>query len=280
MKAQALPSCFILLVLALPSRTAAQVKASWEAKAENFHFRVKNIEYFIDRFNNQPEGQGYIRVPDRADTAAYLHWLQERDAAIFSLVDYPVFLQGKPDRNSLLEFFRNVNNPYQPQFIAFTDSLWFAVIEFQGTLDAKPITAKVVLNVMQTGAVTEWSLRRFVSASMAMDYRYSGSIRFVPSVHGTDFMGVRIAFADAEWVSKTLAANGNASAAWLSWLYSGRLSLTQITSISYHFTQLPGWVLTSTYVNRESKNSGWLVNELLPLTDPEKTQYRKTLHLD
>ncbi|MBA4053983.1 MAG: hypothetical protein C0490_04655, partial [Marivirga sp.] len=60
----------------------------------------------------------------------------------------------------------------------------------------------------------------------------------------------------------------------------GQLKIEMINKITYHFLQLDGWIMSVNYVNRESKNSGWLIDVLKPATVQEKVNYIKELSAD
>ncbi|MBA4058626.1 MAG: hypothetical protein C0490_28175, partial [Marivirga sp.] len=124
----------------------------WEDRAENFHYRVKNIEFFIDRFNNQPEGSGSPHAANPRDTAACIAFMKERDQKIFSLFDLN-HLDKKDEkvRQKINTFFREINSPYQPKFLRFEDMYWYAELIFNVVTDNQQKKMKCILQVVPMG---------------------------------------------------------------------------------------------------------------------------------
>jgi hypothetical protein len=102
---------------------------------------------------------------------------------------------------------------------------------------------------------------------------------FPPSVNGTDFMNVRLALNDATWVNERMGKLVGKSKM-LEMISDGKLKIDQIGKITYHFLQLEGWIMTVNYVNRESKNSGWLLDALQQANNQQKAEYLKVLSAD
>jgi hypothetical protein len=63
-------------------------------------------------------------------------------------------------------------------------------------------------------------------------------------------------------------------------LSEGKVKIESIGRITYHFLQLDGWIMTVNYVNRESKNSGWLLATLRQADNQQKVKYLKELSAD
>ncbi len=273
--------CFVLCLCGFLAQ--GQLMYDWENRAENFHYRVKNIEFFIDRFNNQPEGSGSARAANPKDTAACIAFMKERDQKVFSLFDL-AHLDKKDAalKERVNTFFRDINNPYQPRFIRFEDMYWFAELIFVVQHGAQKKKLRCVMQVMPAGkGVLVWAIRSFHAADLKVDERFRTSeLYFPPSVNGTDFMNVRLALNDPAWVNEKLKKQDSSRSATLRQFSSGDLKIEMIERITYHFLQLEGWIMTVNYVNRESKNSGWLIDRLWTATRQEKVNYLKELSVD
>ncbi|HMG93583.1 MAG TPA: hypothetical protein VK589_26175 [Chryseolinea sp.] len=262
---------------------SAQLVYDWENRAENWEYRVKNIEFFIDRFNNQPEGSGSVHAANPKDTAECLAFMKERDYKLFSLFDL-----GKVDRKDaavkqkINTFFREINSPYQPKFIRFEDLFWYAELNMSVQSGGQSKKLSCVMQVVNLGqGVQAWVIKSFHSSDLQIDERFRGNeLYFPPSTNGTDFMGVRLSLNDPSWTNDKVAKLVGAPSKTLNQLVEGRVKIEAIGKITYHFLQLDGWIMTVNYVNRESKNSGWLLGLLQPANNQQKVQYLKELYAD
>ena len=274
---------FIFLVVGVfQKEVSAQLVYDWEQRAENWEYRVKNIEFFIDRFNNQPEGSGSAHAANPKDTAACLAFMKERDSKMFSLFD-----RGKLDKDDaalkqkINTFFREVNSPYQPKFIRFEDMYWYAELTMIAHSGGQPKKLSCILQVVKLGqGALGWVIKSVHSSDLQIDERFRGNeLFFPPSVSGTDFMNVRLALNDATWVNERIGKLVGKSR-WLEMISEGRLKIDSVFKIKYHFLQLDGWIMTVSYVNRESKNSGWLLDVPQQANNQQKVEYLKVLSAD
>jgi hypothetical protein len=262
---------------------SAQLVYDWENRAENWEYRVKNIEFFIDRFNNQPEGSGSTHAANPRDTAACLAFMKERDYKLFSLFDL-----GKIDRKDaavkqkINTFFRDINSPYQPKFIRFEDMYWYAELNMNVQAGGQSKKLSCIMQVAGVGqGVQAWVIKSFHSSDLQVGERFRGNtLYFPPSANGTDFMGVRLALNDPSWTNEKIAKLVGAESKMLTMLSEGKFKIESIGKITYHFLQLDGWIMTVNYVNRESKNSGWLLSTLQEANNQQKVKYLKELSAD
>ena len=272
-----------IIIGAFVTEASGQLVYDWENRAENWEYRVKNIDFFIDRFNNQPEGSGSTRAANPQDTAACLAFMKERDYKLFSLFDL-----GKIDRKDaavkqkINTFFRDINSPYQPKFIRFEDMSWYAELDMTVLSGGRSKKLSCIMQVVRLSqGVQEWVIKSFHSSELEVGERFRGNeLYFPPSTNGTDFMGVRLALNDPSWTSEKSAKLVGAQSKMLTLLSEGKLKIEAIGKITYHFLQLDGWIMTVNYVNRESKNSGWLLATFQQANNQQKVQYLKELSAD
>lgn len=260
-----------------------QMVYDWEQRAENFHYRVKNIEFFIDRFNNQPEGSGSSHAANPKDTAACIAFMKERDMKIFSLFDLGRI--DKTDQNlkkQINSFFRDINSPYEPRFLRFVDTYWYAELTMTVLAEGHPKKLRCIMQVVPMGGgAIGWAIKSFNSTELNINERFfTNKLSFPPSANGTDFMSVRLALNNPDWTNGKVGKPEMPYSATLERLSDGKLKIESIAKITYHFLQLDGWIFTVNYVNRESKNSGWLVESLKPATVQDKVKYLKELSVD
>ena len=58
-------------------------------------------------------------------------------------------------------------------------------------------------------------------------------------------------------------------------ILKSKIIFVQIETIRYHLLQINDWVLVLNQFNRKDMNSGWLINELIRVKNPEKEGYKK-----
>jgi len=45
-----------------------------------------------------------------------------------------------------------------------------------------------------------------------------------------------------------------------------------VNNVKFHFFQVPGWYFELVYFNRNDRNSGWLISNLLRVNEKEKRE--------
>lgn len=275
-------ACFSILFFT-GQFASAQLLSEFEVASENFYYRIKNIEFFIDRFNHVAEGSGLAPEVNKADTVVYLAWLKERNTLIFTLFDKQRIRKERDayvSRENYSEFLKSVNDPYDQQYINFADSNWYATFSFLAEYKGKPAIIDCSLKVNRSGkGVYTWVMSSVYSKELKIDEKLGDQLTFIPSVHGTDFMGVRLSLSDPSWI-KAVQENSTAKSRFIELMFSKELHLQQINNITYHFMQLDRWIIAVNYTAREDANSGWLVSQLLPADAAAKRAYRTRLHVN
>ncbi len=263
-----------IIFFLLSMQAFGQVVTDWESRANNFYNRIKNIEFFMDRFNH---GRKELMHMDKIDTASYIKKLEERDILIFTLFDKQRLKnEGNKyiSKSNVQDFIRQVNNPYQQQFLNFSDSGWYATFTFECEYKKKPVTIDCALKVNRDPqGVYTWTITKIFSKDLKLDEHFENKLNFIPSVHGTDFMGVRLSLSDPEWIKEARENNKILTSRILDLLITKDLRLIQIHNITYHFLQIDNWIFSVRHVYRESANSGWLLDSLIPASEEEKLNY-------
>jgi hypothetical protein len=255
-----------------------QILTDWQTRTENFQTRVKNIEFFINRFNNQPEGTSDLKT-NNLDSLQWRAFREERQHQVFYLFDLQR-LNRKDTvlRDKVTRFIAQVNSDTTPVFIHFADSSWFAQVDLAVTEKGKPdvLTCYLQVNKTKSGVYT-WAVRSFLHQATKISERADSLLAFAPSVHGTDFMDVRLKLQNKEWIKSTNKGVGLEGV--LAKIYSGAITIEGIDKISYHFLQIENWHVSVEYVNRETKNSGWLMKEIREINTDERKVLLKERHL-
>lgn len=252
---------------------------------ENFAWQVKQIDEFMDRFNNS----------DYTPIRRYLK--QEYNIDEVSRLDIvrSLFNTEKQDwnREQVVQFLNHVNDTVPPPYLDFYDHDWFAELNCSGEYNDERVDFTLILSLQVDEATraSRWIINsaqgNFLpsdSSNLAfgVDSTYDASKTLNPASFGTDFMALVDALKDtANLEGYVVPKNINRPlVAFMNLLHQRDLIFKQVNHITYHFLQVDNWIFQVQDFHRESTNSGWLINSLMAATEDEKHQYRKrVLHL-
>ncbi len=254
---------------------------------ETFAFSVHSIDDFFDRFNA------------RKNTAFenYVHnnfpgYELKRERLILSLFDYDYLALNKSNAELLI---RQVSDSTNPQFIKYEDEDWFAELECKVYYKGVPKNIRLILKVEQSGPDTyHWAI---VSAKAGIlnvkaqdNYKAKpkdkstdiviGMRKYFlsPVSHGIDFANLRNVFINNTHIEDYIYKGPRSSSLlnFISLVQNSQLKFQQVNKISYRLAQLDGWMMEINYFNRDTKNSGWLISNLVKLSPEEKNKFMKT----
>ncbi|MEM6844451.1 MAG: hypothetical protein AAF944_20280 [Bacteroidota bacterium] len=252
---------------------------------ENFAWQVKQIDEFMDRFNNS----------DYTPIRRYLR--KEYDMDEVSRLDLvrSLFNMEKQDWNQaqVVQFLSQVNDSLPPPYLDFYDQDWFAELDCAGKYQNQPVdfTLTLSLQVDEHTKASRWIINGVngdflpndtTNLAFGVDSTYDASKTLNPASFGTDFMALVDALKDtANLESYVVPQNiDRPMVAFLNQLYQRELIFKQVNHITYHFLQIDDWIFQVQDFHRESTNSGWLINSLIAVKDEEKNTYkRQVLHL-
>ncbi len=269
-----------LLICAALSAPAQTVLFPYE---ENFAWQVKQIDEFMDRFNNADytpirqyvKDQYQINDVSRTDVLRSLFNLAKKD-------------WNKPD---IVRFLSEVSDSLPPPYLDFYDHDWYAELRCQGVQHGKRVFFTLVLSIEldETTGGSRWIINSVAAdflpkatterLAFAVDETYDVTKTLQPTSFGTDFMNLVDALRDTAHL-ESYVVRGEVDqplTAFLNRLYRRELTFRQVDHIVYHFLQVEGWVFQVQDFHRPSTNSGWLINNLLLLSETEKQTYRKNL---
>jgi hypothetical protein len=56
-----------------------------------------------------------------------------------------------------------------------------------------------------------------------------------------------------------------------------QIKFVAVKSICYHYLQVPDWIFTVEHFERETKNAGWLITSIRPVSPEEQLRYERKL---
>jgi len=240
---------------------------------ENFAYQVKQVDEFIERFNNSDFSfiKQYLKNKYNIEDVS-------RSELIKSLFNHADTTWIKED---VVQFLADVTDNKYPPYLDFYDDNWYAELNCMGTYKGKKEGFTLILQVETVEATggAKWVVvgvsADFLNLPQSKDYRKALN----PASYGTDFMGLIDALADTANYQNYISSSAQPSQLLLFFneLYEKNLTFKQVNDITYHFLQIDNWIFQVRDFKRDTKNSGWLISSLLKVNDEQKQQYKEKI---
>ncbi len=278
------------LVLLIPVAGKAQFNKS--DFNTNFAFSIHSMDEFFDRFNFKPNSgfEKYVRrkFPDAVFT---------RENLLFNLFNKKNQFFFQDDK--VAKFVQQVTDTCNPQFVNYSDKFWYAEIKCRVTYLSKPQTLTLILKVEQpepdmflwavvsargeflkTVPLVKQEATKVLTPGIA---NITASRHFLsPVSHGIDFTNIENVFINRSHVRDYLS-KGKQTTELKKLLYlieNNKIKFHHVSSTAYHLLQINGWIVTVNNFNRNTMNSGWLINNLMNVTPEQKALFlRKQLNV-
>lgn len=246
---------------------------------ESFAFEVRTIDDFMERFNfeKNTEFMKYLKEnypQEKITRARLLHSLfNDQNKNLSRGREQAVFVKEMSD---------SINR----SSINFSDSGWYVELECLVSCNyCKEKTQRLflILKVEEKKSAMKWSVvsahANFLgnSAVQPDNNRLNDSTRFFlhPMSHALDFMNIDEAFKRKKDFHYYVCSGPHTAQldCLISQIRKSEIEFIQVSTISYHFLQLKGWIMRVDYFNRYARNSGWLINKLSRVTPKEANDY-------
>jgi hypothetical protein len=250
------------------------------AKEKHFIYEVKEIDEFIERFNDDPNS--FIRGVYKAHHAKFNI---DRQRLIGSLFNYE-----NMSRDSVLinQFIAYVTKKKKPVYLDFYGDNWYAELACRFRYHSSSMVIPVIMKIEMTqNKGSKWMIvavgasglkSKTVLTEMAPS---KIKTKFIPPTsHGTNFVSLKRAFEDKENLSGYFESGHLKSASMLEFynaVLSGEIEFMDVSKIKYHFLLADKWIFTVEYFSREALNSGWLISHIQRVALLEMENYRKKL---
>lgn len=275
-------SCITILFLFSVNKSFSQEFKNDAAEREkHFVYQVKQIDEFFERFNDDPNS--FIREVYKSYKVKYN---LDRKKLIKSLFNY----QGKSWSQNLIDsFVEKALLAEMPTAKKWYGDNWFAEVNCKFQHNSEIIDIPVILQIMTDEKNrSKWiivgvgsnSLKESQHADIPITVRTIKTRFISPVDHGTNFIELDKAFSDKDHLSdyfeNSFFYRSNAVQFYHA-ILNGHIRLLFVKDVKYHFLNVEGYIFTVEYFQRESKNSGWLINTLKTAKSEEKETYKKQL---
>lgn len=258
----------LVLSLSFSSSVSSQIYSSHE---ENFAYEVKQIDEFIERFNDEGTLIKYYIFKN------YDGLQVSREDLLKSLFNLKSKHLNKED---VIRFINHVNDPRQPVTLSFYDKGWYAKVKCSVTYEKKERELVLLMRIQQEeDGASKWVVQQVYADFLNTPDGKDPRAFLNPVSHATDFMGLNRAFNDPENLKGYLTSSfqDDQLSKFAMEMQKNRISFQQVEHISYHFFQVDGWIFTVENFQRQEKNAGWLISRLVPANAEEKKEYMETL---
>jgi len=242
--------------------------------------QTKQLTQFFRRFNGEEDAKG-----NKLDSASS----QFRNQHLRT--DFLGILFDKKNTNITDElksqFIKDVTNEKDIKYLNFRGKDWFAEVNAVFTYQNRPVNILIYLELEQSGLGYKWVISNVFFDSFSQIFFHpntdeKASSFLHPMSHEIDFMNLRKAFADPKDID--YYAPNDYTPDYLTLFFveikNKNLLYKTINNVKFHFLQIDGWYFEVNDFNRSGFNSGWLVSNLLKISETEKTRLLKIYNHD
>ncbi len=243
----------ISVILLLCSVNYTKAKSHFTNIGESiFDSRVGLVDEFIKRFNADRPSTDSIE-------SALPNIVTLFNIGNFSSEDDPLYSMA-------VEFAGDVIKSGTK--LAYSDTLWYAKTNCEGTYNGKKVSfsLKLVVEPIDDN-MYKWSIQEAYGDIFNLIPTATGyGFKIMPDDHETNFMSLHEITTLQEDCITNYAAKNTAidpTTVFFTMVYDGKLKIDHVSSIDFIFNQVPGWSFVVRKFERESTNSGWLIDTLI-----------------
>lgn len=258
------------LILILIIRIDCCAQMLFEPSNQVQKAKIGLVDEFIKRFNGQ-ELHPNVSFKD----STYL-----RDNLLY-LFDASV---EKKDSvlNEILSFMKVVQKDSTK--LNYSDPNWFALAKCKGTLSGEIVTFDLYLSVQyRYDDMYKWVIAKADGNCFNTVPRDSSErIMLSPDSHETKFISLRRMTREQPFNVSLFMADGfeyDQTSAFVFLVKTGKLKIDYVENLEFVFTQVPGYIFHIKYFERESNNSGWLIDKFYRVDNNVKNDLLNSLHI-
>lgn len=268
------------LLLSNPS-WCQEFKNNAAAKEKHFISQVKQLDEFFERFNN--DSTSFIRKVYKSYNVKFT---VDRKKLIKSLFNYEnkSFEQANIDA-----FVKNASLIRMPSQSNWYGENWFAdancKFQYNGQIIDISIILKTVTDQQKRSkwiivAVKPNQLKEPTHSQTSITVKTRKTKFIDPSSHGVNFIELERDFEDkhnlSDYFDNQFFYRKNALQFYHA-IQMDKIRFLYVNEIKYHFFNVDNIIFTVEQFQRESLNSGWLINSLKFVTPKAKETFRKQL---
>lgn len=257
----------IIFVCAGAIKASAQTGIFELLNREQYLAKVKLIDEFFARFNGEELRSDL--GPEYSDRKSGVLLLF--DIAKYKSKNDSGFIAAQAFAHSAVNSGAKLN---------FEDKNWFAKIKCHGKLGQKKITFNMILCVEERdSAMYRWAISdvegEIFNNSRGKEHR---ELFIMPNDNEQFFMSIRKITTESyklidDYVRHSYHAD--ALSTFLALVRSNQLKIDGVTDVEFIFLQVPEYIFSVKYFERENKNAGWLIDSCCRISEKDKEQIIK-----
>lgn len=232
--------------------------------------RVKMIDEFIARFNGDEKRND---VPEE---------YSDRESNILLLFDLSKY-KSKSDSGFIAASNFAQKVIVNKTFLRYEDTDWFAKIKCHGKLGQKRIIFSMLLCVEERdSAMYRWAISDVEGDVFLNSKNIPHKELFImPNDNEQFFQSVKKVTAETykyidDYVKKEY--NADALSTFLALVRHNQLKIEAISDVQFIFLQVPDYIFSVKYFERNDMNAGWLIDSCREISDTEKDLLLKAIH--
>lgn len=242
--------------------------------------QTKQLTQFFRRFNGEEDAKG--NKLDSTDTKFRNQNLRTEFLSIlFDKQNVNITNEMKA------QFIKDVTNNQNSKFLNFRGKDWFAEVNAVFTYQNRPVNILIYLELEQSGLGYKWVISNVFFDSFSQIFFHPNNdeqaMSFLhPMSHEIDFMNLRKAFDDPKDIDYYAPKDYTPDYLTLFFveIKNKNLVYKTINNVKFHFLQIDGWYFEVNDFNRPGYNSGWLVSNMLKISETEKARLLKIYNHD
>lgn len=263
-----------LLILLLFIATAEGFSQSYIGSSTGdesiFYAQTKQVNQFFLRFNGEETVAGKRLYPG---DAGY------RDSKARKSYIGMLFDKSSPIITSDLKyvFTEEVLNKKNPYLLDFYKPGWFAEAACSFTYKKEKVNVLLYLKIEKQKSGYKWVISKvyfdrfekwFTHLNDTVNLKY-----FIhPMSHELDFMNLHKAFQEPDNLDYYFEKGytPDMTALFVMEMKNGNMVFNSVSNVKFHVFQVPGWYFEISFQNRNDMNSGWLISNLLRISEKDK----------
>ena len=262
----------LLLVLFLDLGTnplTAQSIGDFQMDETHLYAMTKQMGQFIRRFNYEEDQFGYKINPASPD----YHNREKRQKSLAILFDQETY----GDQPDLQRFFIEDVTSHDSTFMTFLGGRWYSEVSASFKYKGKNVNVIMILGVEKEGLGSKWVLNNiyfsefnklFPTGEMAEKEKHF----LHPMSHELDFMNIYKIFKEPEIIEYYASKSFQPDYLTLFFyeIKKGNLVFQNVDSVKFHVFQIKDWYFEVSWFNRNGSNAGWLISNLIYISEKEK----------
>ena len=235
----------------------------------NLYAMTKQMGQFIRRFNYEEDQFGNQINPK---DPSYRN-TEKRRQSLAILFDQQTY-GSQPD---LQRYFIEDVTSNDSTFMTFLGGRWYSEVSASFKYKGKNVSIIMILGVEKEGLGSKWVLNNIYFSEFNKLFP-TGEIaerekHFLhPMSHELDFMNIYKIFKEPEVIEYYASKNFEPDYLTLFFyeIKKGNLVFQEVESVKFHVFQIKDWYFEVSWFNRMGSNSGWLISNLIYISEKEK----------